>query len=316
MKGIYGWNSNAIIDVSAITNLTALVYINLKYSPIESVLPFSNLTNLTQLYLNSMVAPSDEDVRIALKDSGISAGLSSGCFGINPKYEYLFTDIKPELDLSMSYLGYSINRDSSEFVNLYGRTNVTKLDLEGQTGLTDDDLQETLGSMTGLKFLRLRDTNLKSVDFVTGLTQLIELDLSNCTFDVDEVTSKVDLSELNGLSNLQTLVVSDTNINFSLIQSTINRLGSEKVVSGGLVANSNWRFSGLNLIGDLSLFNFTGCSSITRLYSACDYYKVLYADSGGVFQTGVLNLSQCSSLKDLYCRYFKGGVSLLSNRHF
>ena len=154
---------------------------------------------------------------------------------IPQKYMIYFRAVAKSLDYSVEKVGI-LNDDSDDMTEIYGRTNVERLNLSDQTELTDDLLQGTLGTMTGLQALSLVNcTNLESIDFVENLTDLRELDLRGCN-----VTN---LSKLNSLTNLGTLILSNKSTDFSNLGPILDVLYDRK----GYGVSNSWIIDNYNL---------------------------------------------------------------------
>ena len=291
---IFGYGCGVLSDVSSIKGLSNLTLVDLTHSPVADVSVFSGLVQLTKLCLNAMVAPSDTDVQSALISTGISINLTT--FSINQKYAYLFAAIQPRIDLSYSYLGKYINSSSQEFITIKNRTNVTGLNLSGQTDLTDDDLQSTLKTMTGLQYLSLRNVNLKSFEFLENVKDFIELDLRGCKFAIDEETGMADLSELNNsCSKLLNFFIDDNNVDLRLIEDAICEIHnhySERAISGSWVSDSAVT-RGMTTCG--ATFNWDKITKLTQFNtrSSVISYSKDY----------IIDLSNCENLTKIYVGY-------------
>ena len=207
---LYLASDTNLTDISALSSKTSLFSLNLTgCTALENISVIGTLTGLKYLHLASCEKLIDSQVKQYIADSGIAAQCG-GNFSIAGKYEKYFTTIRPDVNLSYDNLGYYLTGESSEFVNIKNRTNVTKLNLEGQNQLEDKDLQDTLKSMTGLKALNLSGcSRLASVSFVKNgnLKALQELDIQ------DVNPSLTDISDLwIADSSLVHLKISNTNM--------------------------------------------------------------------------------------------------------
>jgi len=298
----------------------------MQHSPLQSVLPFTKLTNLTYLNIPTMTAPSDTDVQTALVTSGIGAKLKTRV--TNAKYEYLFTAVASVLDLSYGSINKKLTSTSQEFINLLNRTNVTKLNLANQTELTNTDLQNTLKTMTGLKSLILYGcSGLTSINFVKSgnLKNLNELDIRYVG------SSLTDISDLwIKDSSLVTLLVSNPDISFIGMNSFFKRAFESTINGQGNVTGWGrtywWEGRGLIIenpseaktitITDSDLkywcsvystaisnitfdLNSTGLEKMSVHYNKSSYVlptSLEYLFMGG---TIYMNLSSCARLGDL-----------------
>ncbi len=134
-------NSNAISDLSPLSNLTNLTYLNLDDNSISDISALSNLTNLTELYLwyNN------------ISDISVLSNLTN----------------LTRLNLD----GHRIS-DISVLSNL---TNLTELSL-GQNGISDISV---LSNLTNLTELGLWYNNISDISVLSNLTNLTVLRLQN-----------------------------------------------------------------------------------------------------------------------------------------
>ena len=147
-----GQNSNSIMDISALSGLNSLTYLNLNQNSIVDISPLSGLTSLTEL------------------------GLS-----INP-----IVDISPLSGLtSLTELGL-LQNSIVDISPLSGLTNLTLLGLGNPfTGLpfvsNNNSITDIspLSGMTSLTALFLSNNSITDISPLSGMTSLTELDLSN-----------------------------------------------------------------------------------------------------------------------------------------
>ena len=147
-----GQNSNSIMDISALSGLNSLTYLNLNQNSIVDISPLSGLTNLTILFLS-----------------------------VNP-----IVDISPLSGLtSLTELGL-LHNSIVDISPLSGLTNLTTLGLGNPfTGLpfvsNNNSITDIspLSSMTSLTELFLSNNSITDISPLSGMTSLTELDLSN-----------------------------------------------------------------------------------------------------------------------------------------
>lgn len=268
IESIYGWLAANLEDISALTQIKSIKSVNFNGSKLNSVAALANLENLSSLWLKDVTTIPDLDMKEALANPTTHIAQNCGSnFACASKYLYLFTASATSLDLSYATLGKKLTNASPEFVDLKRRTNVTRLNLSGQDQLKDNDLQDTLKTMTGLQYLSLNGcSQLSSIDFIGEgkVTKLIELDLRSTN------SSLTDLSNLNSYcSNLQTLILNNNATNMSLIQNTINQLGlaSNSTLKDSWIGPNKYMARGLVLEGNLSLYNFDNCNQLNKMVS-------------------------------------------------
>ena len=197
-------------SISALANKVNLTQVNLNYNlNLSNVSYFVNDTKLEYLYL--------ENCSKNMVVNGI-ANIINGCTEARLPVKFLTGDRYKVAD----YYNSSTVTYEELRADLYGNTTIDKLNLEGCTNLTNEQLNTILSSMKQLKFLALKgNTTLTSLDFVgTGKVEgLIELDVRDTGLKGEN-----SLTALNeGAKSLKTLRVSDGS-DFKNITTTINRL--------------------------------------------------------------------------------------------
>ena len=293
-----------ITDISALKDNTSLQTLNIEGNTnLRSVIALKNCTGIRYLYLNGNNNMIGTEVRDALADANTHIIQNCGTnYRIPSKYSIYFSNLT-----SYDYSDLDLSDDSDEINSLKNKTNVTRLNLNGNPNLSNSKLQEILSTMTGLKYLTLKDcTNLSTLDFVgkDKVTQLVELDVRN--------TNLVDLSNLNNnATNLSRLFLNNYNINIENMQTTLNRVGKVCGTDAGMYVDNNgkelpdawngtasYSYNGLHLDGDLSKYDFSRCKEI-------EYFTLRSSDN-----YGILDLSNCSNLKYMDYRYCNGGALL------
>ena len=289
---LHVWNCN-INDITALKDNMKLRYLNLGNNiNLQSVIALKNCTGIRKLYLDNNINMIGTEVRDALADA--TTHILQNCGGnyrIPSKYNIYFTTLT-----SYNYANLNLTDDSDEINSLKNKTNVTRLNLSGNSQLSNAKLQEILSTMTGLEYLSLNGcTNLSSIDFVGDkkVTKLVELDVRNTS------KSLTDLSNLNNYAtDLKTLVINNTSTDMSKIQATINRVSqtSNTNVNGSWISNYEWEMRGLALDGNYSSYSFTNCDEITQIRMRIQ--KITSC-------SGELDLSGCSNLQVVGVDAFK-----------
>jgi len=260
----------SITDLSALRNKQSIKQIILSNNAtLEDISVISTLNGLELLYLNQITTLNEVQVKSVLADSGIAAKLGKR-FLIDGKYAKYFATVSSRIDLSYDYLGYYIDNSNSEWINIKNRTSVTELSLKSQTSLNDDDLQATLKTMTGLEYLSLAGTNIKSLNFLKSVKYLKELDVRGCKFNVDEESGMANLSELNyACSKMHTFVIDDSNVDLSLLETGINCVMTNAVNPPSL--NNSWisvyAYECIGFITCNATFNWDDTTNITKYYA-------------------------------------------------
>ena len=154
-----------ISNISALSGLTNLTYLDLTGHNITDISALSGLTNLTQLYLGDAV-----DVH------------RGGSY-----MQFLYQTVNTE---SCDYLPNPVANSVSDISALSGLTKLTHLDL-ADNGVSDIS---ALSGLTKLTHLDLPDNNVSDISALSGLTNLTWLDLQR--------NNVSDISALSGLTNL------------------------------------------------------------------------------------------------------------------
>ena len=204
-------NSNVISDLSPLSNLTNLRWLDLSDNAISDISPLAGLTNLRNLDLSDN-AISDISPLAGLTNLEYYLGLSGNAISdisplsnlTNLRWLTLFDNAISDISLlsnltNLRWLELSDNAISDISV-LAGLTNLWSLDLSGNN---ISDISVLLG-LTNLTNLLLFDNAISDVSPLAGLTNLTQLGLS------DNAIS--DVSPLAGLTNLTNLLLSDNAI--------------------------------------------------------------------------------------------------------
>ncbi len=269
-------SGNLFTDISPLSGLTNLTSLNLSYNSISDLTPLSSLTSLTflSLYDGIMIRDRsalsrlsnlseadipDANLRAAIKvamGKASDAPITGFEMGFLSELEAPNANIRDltglelatgltNLDLGtefVSRVGYVNSNHISDFSLLSGLTNLTRLDLGGNS---ISDLSALSGAISGLPNLErlILDTNsISDVSAISGFTRLSVLIL--------DYNSISDLSPLSGLTNLEQL---------SLDYNSISDVSS---LSG--LTNLEWLWLSGNSISDVS--SLSGLPNLIRLW--------------------------------------------------
>ena len=186
--------NNLISDVSALSNLINLTYLDLYDNIITDVSALSNLTNLTSLDLYNNII-SDVSALSSM------TGLEKLFLGIN-----LISDVSVLANLTnLETLNLEENLISDVSV-LSGLTRLADLDI-GENSISDIS---ALANLTGVKWLDLEDNEILDVSVLANLTRLEKLFLdSNALSDLSPLSNLTDLTDMelsgNGISDISML---------------------------------------------------------------------------------------------------------------
>ena len=214
--------SNLISDVSVLSGLTSLIYLDLYDNYISDVSALSNLTNLTSLDLYNNII-SDVSALSSI------TRLEKLFLGIN-----LISDVSVLANLTNLE---TLNLEENLISNVSVLSRLTRLaDLDiGENTISDISV---LANLTGVKWLDLEDNEILDVSVLANLTRLERLfldhnaisalsPLSNLTDLTDlELSDNVisDISVLANLNNLTRLTLSDNLISVLTPLSNLNNL--------------------------------------------------------------------------------------------
>ncbi|MDE2888406.1 MAG: hypothetical protein OXR72_09320 [Gemmatimonadota bacterium] len=215
-------NSNDISDLSPLSGLTNLAYLDLYRNSISDISDLSGLTGLTDLFLNensisnlSALSTLTNLARLGLSQNGISdiSALSdlTGLFYLD-LFENSITNLSglsTLTNLTWLFLDYNSISDISALSNL---TKLTRLGLEHNSisnvsalsNLTDlvnlvlwhnsiSDIS-ALSNLTGIKYLYLNQNNISGISALSNLTNLEILGLEdNDILDVSPLVANTGL---------------------------------------------------------------------------------------------------------------------------
>ena len=245
----------------------------------EKIVNLKNNTNLTWLRLYG---------QSGLGESRIGAMLKSG---------YLkFSDLN-KIKTNLSELTASQKSMIDYYIGLKetGITSLTdEIILEKEPNLSDIYIRYILSTCTNLEQISIaKVTNITSLDFMNTVTKLNVLDIRDLGI--------TDLRILNTKgTKLHTVCLRPTStIHFSDIQTTVSRIDFDNryTLQVHNLGNGERTFGSWCLNGDLSLYDFSNCSNITRLtiggYETCE--------------NTTLDLSGLGSSAVLQCQYLNSG---------
>ena len=241
-------NSNAISDLSPLSGLTNLTYLNLGGSNFTDLSSLSGFTNLSELLLSSN----------GITDVSPLSGLTN-LRGLE-LFDNSLTDVSPLSGLTnLRYLGLGRNivSDVSALSNL---TNMTFL------GLFDNLISDVvaLSGMTNLTWLDLSNNIISDITPLSGLINLESLGLNRNTIS--------DITPLSGLINLESLGLNRNTISdFSPLSALTNLkiLGLHNTTISDVSP-----LRGLTNLEDVNLTNnsisdvspLRGLTNLTKLY--------------------------------------------------
>ncbi|MCE2433665.1 MAG: leucine-rich repeat domain-containing protein [Candidatus Latescibacteria bacterium] len=231
-------SGNLFSDISPLSGLTNLTSLNLSYNSISDISPLSSLTNLSVLILYddtiirsrsvlsrlsnlSEADIPDANLRAAIKIAMGKASddpLTDFEMAFFPELEVPNSNIRDltglELAMSLTSLdlgtelvsgeGYVNSNHISDFSPLSGLTNLTRLDLGGNSISDLSVLSGIISRLTNLERLYLDNNSISDVSTLSGLTNLGLLNLDNNNIS--------DISALSGLTNLISLYLRNNNI--------------------------------------------------------------------------------------------------------
>ena len=175
---------NQLSDINPLAGLTNLTYLNLWSNQLNDISSLAGLTNLDTLYLNenqiSNISPLSGLTN--LTELWIQSNQISN---LNP--------LSSLFSVTELFLNYNQISDLSP---LSGLANLTYLSLDGN----DIVNISPLSGLTNLTVLELSDNQIINISSISGLTKLVELYFYN-----DDI---IDISSLSGLTNLTILHLS------------------------------------------------------------------------------------------------------------
>lgn len=273
---------NAEEDALASLEGKNLKRLSLRYNTnLKWISYIKDINSLSYLYLGSCTNIVNEDMAL-IKDRILAIAASNR--EIPEKYLALF-NTSDRLD----YTGSNLNDESMEIAALINNEEVEYLSLYDSKDLSNSKINEVLATTPNIKCLQLYGlTNLTSIDFISNMPNLVELDLRG--------TNVTDLSLLESLTvqnkiSVKTLVLDNENIQLNTIQKAISNCNTEN--QNGFLANLQ---SGLILMKASLWKQLSSCTEITNVRGTG--YVGLVNFSGETF-----DLTACSKLTDIYLGY-------------
>ena len=244
-----------IKDISSLYGKTNLKYLDLENNKnLRSVLTLGSLSALSNLYLAGNEQMIGTEVRDALANEETHILQNCGSnYTIPNIYMIYFSNLE-----SYDYSNMNLTDESNEINALKNKTNVKRLNLSGNSNLSNNKLQEILKTMTGLEYLSLKGLQLENLEFMNTVTNLKELDIRDCK------NISNDLSILNEKgTELYTFVSNNTNLDLTKIQLAINNISkkSEINLEESWILGQPYQCRGVILIG--GSYNFYNCTEIT-----------------------------------------------------
>lgn len=274
---------NAEEDALASLEGKNLKRLSLRYNTnLKWISYIKDINSLSYLCLGSCTNIVNEDMAL-IKDRILAIAVGNRV--IPEKYLSLF-NTSDRLD----YNGSNLNDESMEIAALINNDEVEYLSLYGCKDLSNSKINEVLATTPNIKCLQLYGlTNLTSIDFISNMPNLVELDLRG--------TSVTDLSLLENLTvqnkiSVKTLVLDNENIQLNTIQKAISNCNSRS--QNGFL-NSYLR-GGILLLKSSLLRQLGTCTEITNI--SCSGYNGLVDLQGEVF-----DLTGCSNLKTISLGY-------------
>ena len=302
-------NSNEISDLSPLSGLNNLTWLNLFRNSISDVSALSGLTKLTWLNLSGN-SISDVSFLYGLNNLtwlGLSGNSISDVYPLSglTKLEWLDLRNNHNIPNVLSALSGLINLRTlllsrNTIVNasaLSGLTKLTRLDLAG-TFISDVSFLYGLNNLT---WLNLGDNSISDVSALSGLTKLTRLDLSDTDIsdvsalfgltrlewlDLRDNRSISDVSALSGLTKLTKLYLRANNISDVSALSGLTKLTTLDLRANIIVNVS--ALSGLTKLTTLDLRNnrisdvsaLSGLTKLTTLYLVTNRISDVSALSG------------------------------------
>ena len=269
-------NNCNLTDIAELKEHSKVSYLDLaSNSKLQHVAYIQHCKALQYIYLDDNINMDETEMDMAFNGRQEIYGkdiLIKNCINgyenIPKKYWGLFDNTATVLDYSLARVG-KLTVDSTKWIALKDRTDVTKLKLDGQTSLPMNDdtsggitrygLKTVLKTLTGLKALSLYEcSQVDDISFVSGMTGLYELDIRSVSENL------TDLSVLDSSMSLNRLIVNNPDIDATKIQNLINRfVRSQATVDKSWYKLEWWNCSGYVAEND-KFPDFSECESITK----------------------------------------------------
>ncbi len=303
----------AIFSDSKLRNIKGLKSENLKLldlknSKITNIDDLTNNSNLTYLQLENNIALVDiSSIKICSKidnlylagntilDESVLSSLEfqniiKQCgvnYSLDGKYGLLFLN-QEKVDLE------NANLTDGQLELLRGKTSIKGIKLTGNPNLSNEKIEEILGTLTNLECVSLyKVSQVISINFVNNLNNLVELDIRG--------TNVNDLSVLENLTNNNKLKIGCLILDkgdVSTIQNTISEVSRRHTSSKyefNKVGNGN--STGFIYTNKEGLNNFAKCTNITYFWA---YNTIM----GVNVNNAVIDLSNCFNLEKVLTRTY------------
>lgn len=314
-------NSLKADALNDLVGLPALVSLDLRLNfNLVNVAKVADCKKLSKLWFMSLASlnRSDSDVKLNSDEVfNIKTFLNSLGSGLQIDSKYSL-DLLADNTNTLQLKNVSIKKSTFESLERY--TNLTHLSIDKIKILDDSGNEITsqaeidalftnvLSKLTKVRFLQILNIpNIKSINFVTNMKTLAELDVRNCA----NVTDFTCLN--NSYMNVSKLSINNTKIDLTKIQPAINKLGKTvyKVDANGnnitssTISSEYWSIgSGLVLAHDDLYKQLPNCTELTRLYMNRSWRSQVAAAGTGI----KVDLSKLTKLATfysytIYCQY-------------
>ena len=277
--------NSKITNIDDLTNNSNLTYLQLEnnialvdISSIKICNKIDNLYLAGNTILNESVLSSLEFQNI-IKQCGVN-------YSLDGKYGLLFLN-QEKVDLE------NANLTDGQLELLRGKTSIKGIKLTGNPNLSNEKIEEILGTLTNLECVSLyKVSQVISINFVNNLNNLVELDLRG--------TNVNDLSVLENLTNNNKLKIGCLILDkgdVSSIQNTISEV-SRRHTSSKYEFNKveTGKSTGFIYTNKEGLNNFAKCTNITYFWA--------YSTMGVNVDNAVIDLSNCFNLEKVLTRAY------------
>ena len=274
-----------LLNITALQNHSKLKYLSIYDNfNLESVIALKDCIGINNLYLANNEKMIGTEVRDALADENTHILENCGKnYSIPNKYIIYFNNLT-SYDYSYKNYGKKLSDDSDE-INALKNKKIERLNLSGQDLISNEKLEEILATLPKMVALNLNGcSNLKTIDFIKNnkMPNLQELDIRDTDKEITDLSCII-----NNCKDLTTLIINNTNVDISKIQTFFEKGGKSCSLSWNDPA-SNY-CTGLILAGNLSKYNFDNCDKIRYFYARNIHVKDYKYE-------GVLDLTKCINL--------------------
>ena len=295
-------NNCNLTDISGLAkHNTNLVNLDLSNNVnLKKVSTLGKCVKVVKLYLAGNENMIETEVRDALANSETHILKNCGSnYTLPGKYLKYFNDVSNSINYSYANLGKLLTGVDDEFATLKYKSQITRLNISGQTQITETVLTDVLSTLYNLEYISLNGcTGLTTLDFIKGekgtsnnftnpLTKIVELDVRNSGISGDDLTV---LENYN--SKLQTLAISVVDFVPKNIQKTINQLGlcTNVDLNDSWISKTHWKIRGFVVENNLTsgasvpVISFAGCDNtiLRNFKSEGDYCKNICYDLSGL----------------------------------